>query len=52
MLSATKETIMTKQETIRAVAVPDEELLKQYGMTYDEWQEARKEQGCSVWRRK
>lgn len=33
------------EDLVRAVSVPDEDLLDHFGLTYDEWQDKRIEQG-------
>jgi len=40
------------EEVVRAVSVPDDELLAHFGLTYDEWQDKRVEQGFMKWVRK
>lgn len=40
------------EELIRAVSVPDNDLLAHFGLTYDEWQDMREAQGFMKWVRK
>jgi hypothetical protein len=42
----------TKEQAIRAIAIPDQDDLTEWGLSYDEWQEERAKMGLSVWRRK
>ena len=40
------------EDLVRAVSVPDEDLLEHFGLTYDEWQDMREAQGFMKWVRK